>query len=540
MGLFRRQLTPHLPLLAGRGRLWLALAVALMLLGLFAAGCSYFRPAVDPYAELRQSWRPGYEMTTAELEALPAYSMTVRIDPSSKDKAYGGELDLTLPVTGSAPLRELYFRTYPNLFAFGGNLRVTGAKVNGTTVNFGQAAEGSAVHLSLPDPLEPGTRANVWLSFAGDAGRESKPGDYTIFGANEDVLSLTDFYPILAARRGDAWVLDIPHPRGDVGFHDAALYRAEITAPPGQTIIGTGTEITRTVGADGWVTTRYVIGPAWRVHRASISPRYQVTETETLGTRIRSYYYPEDADAGRAALRDAVAALQVYSDRYGPYPYRDMAIVAAPLTFHGMEFPGVSLIGSQVYDEYRQDLEKLVVHEVAHQWWYNQVGSDQIMTPWLDEGLAEFSMYDYFAALWGAEGAAVARTALAAPDGQPCASRQGRADRPAGARLQGELRDAGLRQGCGVLRRRCATSWGRRPSTGCCEPIWSVIAGALPRRRTFRRWRRKFQAKIWGRCSGSGWRERNSRDLRLIKEFISNDVLVEKTMESVSYRIVGH
>ena len=38
-----------------------------------------------------------------------------------------------------------------------------------------------------------------------------------------------------------------------------------------------------------------------------------------------------------------------------------------------------------------------MVHEVAHQWWYNQVGSDQIMNPWLDEGLAEFSMYDYFA-----------------------------------------------------------------------------------------------------------------------------------------------
>ena len=400
MGLFRRQLTLYLPLLARRGPLWLALLVALALLGLFAAGCSYFRPAADPYGELRQSWRPGYEMTTAELEALPAYSMTVRIDPNSEDKAYAGTLDLTLPFTGSAPLRELYFRTYPNLYAFGGNLWVTGAKVNGTTVNFGQAAEGSAVHLSLPEPLEPGTRANVWLSFTGNAGRESKPGDYTIFGANEDVLSLTSFYPILAARRGAEWALDIPHPQGDVGFHAAALYRVEVTTPPGQTVVATGAEITRTVGADGWTTTRYVIGPA-REFTLLLSPRFQTAETETLGTRVRSYFQPEDADAGRAALRDAVAALQVYSDRYGPYPYRDMAIVAAPLTFHGMEFPGISLIGSQVYDQYRKELEILVVHEVAHQWWYNQVGSDQIMNPWLDEGLAEFSMYDYFAGRYG-------------------------------------------------------------------------------------------------------------------------------------------
>ena len=400
MGLLHRQSTSQLPLLAGRGRLWLALAVALLLLGLFAAGCSYFQPVVDPYAELRQSWRPGHEMTTAELDALPAYSMTLRVDPTAGNKAYTGTLDLTLPFTGSAPLYELYLRTYPNLYAFGGNLRVTGAKVNGTTVNFGQAAKGSAVRLSLPDPLEPGTRANVWLSFTGNVGSESKPGTYTIFGANEDVLSLTNFYPILAARRGDAWVLDTPHPQGDVDFHDAALYRVEVTAPPDRIPVATGTEITRTIGADGWVTTRYVIGPA-REFAILMSPHFQTAETETLGTRVRSYFRPEDADAGRAALRDAVAALQVYSDRYGAYPYRDMAIVEAPLTFHGMEFPGISLIGSLVYKQYRSDLEKLVVHEVAHQWWYNQVGSDQLMNPWLDEGLAEFSMYDYFAGRYG-------------------------------------------------------------------------------------------------------------------------------------------
>jgi hypothetical protein len=400
MGLFRRQTTSHLPPLAGRGRLGLALLIALAALSLLAAGCSYFQPARDPYAELRQSWRPGYEMAAAELEALPAYSITVRIDPIAKEKPYTGTLALTLPYTGSAPLRELYFRTYPNLYAFGGNLWVTGARVNGKTVNFGQAAEGSAVHLSLPEPLEPGTQADVWLSFTGKAGRESRPGDYMIFGLSEEVLNLTGFYPILAARRGEEWALDIPHPQGDVGFHDAALYRVEVTTPPGQTTVATGTEITRTVGADGWMTTRYVQGPA-REFTVLLSPSFQVAEKETLGTRVRSYFYPGDADAGHEALRDAVAALQVYSDRYGAYPYRDMAIVEAPLTYHGMEFPGVSLIGSQDYDQYRKELETLVVHEVAHQWWYNQVGSDQIMNPWLDEGLAEFSMYDYFASRYG-------------------------------------------------------------------------------------------------------------------------------------------
>ena len=119
-------------------------------------------------------------------------------------------------------------------------------------------------------------------------------------------------------------------------------------------------------------------------------------EVESLGTRVRSYFTGDNADAAKTALYAAVGALQIYSDQFGPYPYRDMAIVQAPLTFKGMEFPSISLIGSQDYQLYQKDLVNLVVHEVAHQWWYNQVGSDQVRNPWLDEGLAEFSMYFYY------------------------------------------------------------------------------------------------------------------------------------------------
>lgn len=381
---------------------WLAALLVFLALSAALAGCAALQPKPpDPYAELRQSWQPGFTMSTAQLDALPAYSITVRIDPA--EKSYRGALTLRLPVSGTAPLRELYFRTYPNLYAFGGNLKLTGAHVNDRTVPFAPTADGVAVRLVLPEPLAPGTQAQVWLAFAGEVTRESKAGEYTIFGLNEDVFSLTNFYPILAAQRSDGPALDVPHPRGDVGFHDAALYRVQVIAPQGQTLIATGTEITRTVDADGLVTARYVLGPAREF--TVLLGRYDMVETETLGTRVHSYFYPEDADAGKSALYDAVAALQIYSDVFGSYPYRDMAVVQAPLTYHGMEFPGVSLIGSQVYNRYTQDLENLVVHEVAHQWWYNQVGNDQTQSPWLDEGLAEFSMYVYTRGRYGAPAA---------------------------------------------------------------------------------------------------------------------------------------
>ncbi len=379
-------------------RVGLAVGLALTLLALLLAGCTLLSPRPDPYADFRAGWRTGFEVSEAQLRAMPLYSITVAINPATK--SYTGALALTLPITGSKPLTELYFRTYPNLLAFGGVMQVNGASVNGKTVNFAPAVERSALHLSLPEALEIGSRADIRLFFTGRVDHKSQAGEYTIFGFNEDVLSLTGFYPILTGRRGDEWAIDLPHPQGDVGFHDAALYRVTVTAPADQVVVATGAEITQTLGADGWRTVRYALGPA-REFTLLLSPSLQMTETVSLGTRVRSYFYPTDAAAGRLALYHAVAALEIYSDRFGGYPYRDMAVVEAPLTYHGMEFPSVSLIGSQVYSKFGDELETLVVHEVAHQWWYNQVGSDQVRTPWLDEGLAEFSMYEYYAARYG-------------------------------------------------------------------------------------------------------------------------------------------
>jgi aminopeptidase N len=36
-------------------------------------------------------------------------------------------------------------------------------------------------------------------------------------------------------------------------------------------------------------------------------------------------------------------------------------------------------------------LERAVVHELAHQWWYGLVGDDPWTAPWLDEGFASYA-----------------------------------------------------------------------------------------------------------------------------------------------------
>ena len=84
-----------------------------------------------------------------------------------------------------------------------------------------------------------------------------------------------------------------------------------------------------------------------------MSPDFESATNEAYGTRITSYWLPGDESAGRAALRHATSSLRVYSDLYGPYPYSDMRVAPAPITYRGMEYPQVILLGVELYGRFR-------------------------------------------------------------------------------------------------------------------------------------------------------------------------------------------
>jgi aminopeptidase N len=69
------------------------------------------------------------------------------------------------------------------------------------------------------------------------------------------------------------------------------------------------------------------------------------------------------------------------------YPWPDLVVaeVGADGGF-SMEYPrAIHMTRSKVTDTY------VLYHEVAHQWWYAQLGNDQMRAPWLDEGFADFT-----------------------------------------------------------------------------------------------------------------------------------------------------
>ena len=119
---------------------------------------------------------------------------------------------------------------------------------------------------------------------------------------------------------------------------------------------------------------------------------------------VNSYYFKSDESAGKNALKWASGALEEYEKRIGPYPFNELDVVETPTTAGGIEYPGLVVISSEMYRDPRQSdfFEFAVAHEVAHQWWYAQVGDDQVNSPWMDESFVQYTTLLYFEDTYGA------------------------------------------------------------------------------------------------------------------------------------------
>ena len=94
---------------------------------------------------------------------------------------------------------------------------------------------------------------------------------------------------------------------------------------------------------------------------------------------------------GRALADIAAESLAYFEEAFGRYPYPEFSIVQTGLAQSGMEYPALAMISADC-----GDAVYTAVHEVAHQWWYAMVGSDQLNCAWQDEGLAEYSTLCFF------------------------------------------------------------------------------------------------------------------------------------------------
>lgn len=110
---------------------------------------------------------------------------------------------------------------------------------------------------------------------------------------------------------------------------------------------------------------------------------------------------PSPTQTELAVAETAAHAIQYFADRFGPFPYSQLALTQIP----GREsqgWPGLIFLSSYVFltEEQRRALhyspdhiliqESIPAHETAHQWWGDLVGWKSYRDQWFSEGLANY------------------------------------------------------------------------------------------------------------------------------------------------------
>ena len=127
----------------------------------------------------------------------------------------------------------------------------------------------------------------------------------------------------------------------------------------------------------------------WKFHADNVhdfaftaDPTYRIDEREWKGVKTVAIVEERHCPNWKTAAEFAMNVIKVYSNDFGMYEYPKMVVADAR---DGMEYPMLTLDSGK--DPYYKGL---LAHEIAHNWFYGMVGSNETYRAFLDEGFTQF------------------------------------------------------------------------------------------------------------------------------------------------------
>ncbi|MFM7767383.1 MAG: M1 family metallopeptidase, partial [Bacteroidota bacterium] len=120
-----------------------------------------------------------------------------------------------------------------------------------------------------------------------------------------------------------------------------------------------------------------------------------VTLTSGKKVAIAVYNTPKKIELWNDANKYSASGLKFLSDAIGDYPYETFTVVDGRISAGGgMEYPSITILNSPSNAE---SLERVLIHELGHNWFYGALASNERDHPWMDEGINSYYEQLYMA-----------------------------------------------------------------------------------------------------------------------------------------------
>lgn len=358
------------------------------------------------------------------------YHMNVELDAAKKQLA--GSQTMTWKNPGSLPVKELYFHLYPNAFnskkttfmkESGGKLREDKSRDNNTggmdissiktlegeelisKMEYVQPDDGNKddrtlLKITLPKPINAGERITLKTNFS-----VRLPAVFARMGYADDFIMAGQWFPKIAVyepagtrgRTAEGWNLHQYHGNSEF-YADFGIFDVRIKVPSNYTVAATGFP-TKSPSDDGKTKTYSFYADDVHDFAWSASPHFIYYEepyaTQQIpGVRIKLYLDPKHENLKNRYMTAAKKALARFSQWYGTYPYSTLSIVIPPENGNGaggMEYPTLVTGWGAADEQPDLELERVIVHEIGHQFWYGMVANNEFEEAWLDEGFTSYA-----------------------------------------------------------------------------------------------------------------------------------------------------
>lgn len=369
------------------------------------------------------------EQYTPLSDRIVEYHMDVEL--LTESMSLQGTQTLTWTNPGQLPVSELYFHLYPNAFESrqttfmqesGGKLRNDRMKDGNTgqmqivsirtasgqdltsRMQFVQPDDGNPhdrtlMKLTLPATLDPGGSVTLLTQFV-----VKLPEAFARMGYVGDYVLAGQWFPKVAAyelvgTRGipkESWNLHQYHGNSEF-YANFGIFDVKIKVPATYTVAATGFPVkTPTVQGESKIYHFYaddVHDFSWAASPHFIYVEEPFSAPNVPGVKIKLYLDPAHESLKNRYLLAAKKSLTRFSEWMGEYPYSTLSIVVPPAGGNGtggMEYPTLITAWAASEEKPGFELERVLVHEIGHQYWYGMVATNEFEEAWLDEGFTSY------------------------------------------------------------------------------------------------------------------------------------------------------